>query len=109
MPTFAIPGVQRPASKSYYTGTHRLVSPEKTVERIRRLSPVVGITRIANVTGLDTLGIPVVMVCRPNSRSVAVSQGKGLTLAAAKASGLMEAAETFHAERIDRPLRLGSR
>jgi YcaO-like protein with predicted kinase domain len=108
MPTFAIPGVQRPASKSYYTGTHRLVSPEQTVERIRRLAPVVGITRIANVTGLDTIGIPVVMVCRPNSRSVAVSQGKGLTLAAAKASGLMEAIEGYHAEHITLPLKLAS-
>ena len=66
--------------------------------------PTMGITRIANITGLDRLGIPVVMVCRPNSRSIAVSQGKGLTLDAAKASGLMESVETFHAESITRPL-----
>ena len=64
-----------------------------------------GITRIANVTGLDTIGIPVVMVCRPNSRSVAVSQGKGLTLAAAKASGVMESVEGYHAEHIALPLK----
>ncbi len=67
-----------------------------------------GITRVANVTGLDRIGIPVVMVYRPNSRSVVVSQGKGLDLDAAKASGLMESVETWHAERIDRPLKLGS-
>jgi ribosomal protein S12 methylthiotransferase accessory factor len=67
-----------------------------------------GITRIANVTGLDSLGIPVVMVCRPNSRGLAVSQGKGFTLDAAKASGLMESVEAFHAERIDQPLRMAS-
>ena len=48
------------------------------------------------------------MVCRPNSRSVAVSQGKGLDLDAAKASGLMESVETWHAERITLPLKLGS-
>src|SRR5262249_20162679 len=78
-----------------------------TVARLRPLLPVLGITRVANVTGLDRIGVPVVMVCRPNSRSVAVSQGKGLTLAAAKASGIMEAAEGFHAERIERPLRRG--
>ncbi|MCP4470852.1 MAG: YcaO-like family protein [Gammaproteobacteria bacterium] len=70
--------------------------------------PQMGITRIANVTGLDHIGIPVVMVCRPNSRSIAVSQGKGLTLNAAKASGLMEAVESWHAERIELPLKLGS-
>lgn len=67
-----------------------------------------GITRIANVTGLDTIGVPVVMVCRPNSRSISVSQGKGATLDAAKASGLMESVESYHAERIMAPLVLGS-
>ncbi|TIU89460.1 MAG: hypothetical protein E5W03_03950, partial [Mesorhizobium sp.] len=67
-----------------------------------------GITRVANVTGLDRIGIPVVMVCRPNARSLAVSQGKGIDLEAATASGLMEAAELYHAEHIERPLKLGS-
>ena len=69
---------------------------------------MMGITRVANVTGLDTIGLPVVMVCRPNSRSIAVSQGKGLTLPAAKASGLMESVEGYHAERIALPLKLAS-
>jgi YcaO-like protein with predicted kinase domain len=103
-----IPQGQRPARKSFYRGTHRLIDPEKTVERLRRLAPVMGITRIANVTGLDTIGIPVVMVCRPNARSIAVSQGKGSTIAAAKASGLMESVEGYHAERITLPLKLAS-
>jgi ribosomal protein S12 methylthiotransferase accessory factor len=67
-----------------------------------------GITRTADITGLDVIGIPVVTVCRPNSRSVAVSLGKGLGLAAAKASGVMESIEAFMAERITRPLLLGS-
>jgi YcaO-like protein with predicted kinase domain len=67
-----------------------------------------GITRVANVTGLDTIGIPVVMVCRPNARSLSVSQGKGLTLDAAKASGLMESIELYHAETITKPLKLAS-
>ena len=67
-----------------------------------------GITRIANVTGLDNIGIPVVMVCRPNSRSLAVSQGKGLSLDEAKASGLMEAIELYHGEHITLPLKLAS-
>jgi ribosomal protein S12 methylthiotransferase accessory factor len=67
-----------------------------------------GITRIANVTGLDRIGIPVVMVSRPNARSISVSQGKGLELAAAKASGVMEAIETYHAETITLPLKYAS-
>jgi len=94
--------------KRFRDGTHRMVSPDETVARLQPLLPAFGITRVANVTGLDRIGVPVVMVCRPNSRSIAVSQGKGLTLAAAKASGIMEAAEGFHAERIEQPLRLGS-
>jgi ribosomal protein S12 methylthiotransferase accessory factor len=92
----------------FYAGTHRVIEPEKTIERVLRLAPVIGITRVANVTGLDTIGIPVVMVCRPNSRSIAVAQGKGLTLAAAKASGLMESVEGYHAERITLPLKFAS-
>ena len=37
---------------------------------------------------------------------MSVSQGKGSNLAAAKASGLMESIEGFHAEHIDLPLRV---
>src|SRR5262249_37627598 len=57
-----------------------------------------GITRLGNVTGLDRIGIPVAIAVRPNSRSVSVSQGKGLTLSHALASALMEATEIFHGE-----------
>ena len=94
--------------KAFRGSTHRLVSPEETVARVLPLLPVMGITRIANVTGLDHIGVPVVVVCRPNSRSLAVSQGKGLDLAAAKASALMESIEAYHAEKISLPVRLGS-
>jgi YcaO-like protein with predicted kinase domain len=59
-----------------------------------------GITRLGNITGLDRIGIPVVVAVRPNSRSVSVSQGKGLELSQAMASALMEAIEGFHAEEI---------
>src|SRR5215467_5897990 len=89
-------------------GTHRSQNLDYTLNHALRLAPVMGITRIANVTGLDSVGIPVVMVCRPNSRSVAVSQGKGIDLASARASGLMEAAELYHAETITLPLRLAT-
>jgi YcaO-like protein with predicted kinase domain len=102
-------GITRPAApKRYRAGTHRLRSPEETLRRVRPLMAVMGITRIANITGLDRLGIPVVTVCRPNSRSLAVSQGKGLDLAAARVSGLMEAVETYHAEHITLPLKLAT-
>jgi YcaO-like protein with predicted kinase domain len=64
----------------------RGVPVEETLARIRPLMTVAGITRVADVTGLDTLGIPVVMVVRPNARSLSVAQGKGLDLSAAKIS-----------------------
>lgn len=93
---------------TYRVGTHRIQSPEKTLSFVKPFMPAMGITRIADVTGLDTIGIPVVMVCRPNSRSVSVSQGKGNNLAAAQASGLMESVEGYHAEHISLPLRIAS-
>src|SRR5262249_16106556 len=89
-------------------GTHRSQSLQDTLRHVLRLAPIMGITRVANVTGLDVVGIPVVMVCRPNSRSVAVSQGKGIDLASARVSGLMEAAELYHAETTVLPLRLAT-
>jgi ribosomal protein S12 methylthiotransferase accessory factor len=98
--------LDQPAAKAHRGGTHRVVGPQRTVERLRPLLPAMGITRIANVTGLDYLGIPVVMVARPNSRILAVTQGKGVDLDHAKASGVMEAVESFHGERISLPLKL---
>src|SRR5204863_515496 len=94
--------------KNFRLGTDRLVSPEETLARVAPLMPAMGITRLANVTGLDIVGVPVVMACRPNSRSLAVTQGKGLTLSAAKASALMEAVEGYHADHMTLPLKLGS-
>ena len=89
-------------------GTHRAVAPRQTLERFWPLAPLMGITRLADVTGLDCVGIPVVMAVRPNARSLAVSQGKGLTRELARASALMEAIELHHAERVVLPLKLGS-
>jgi ribosomal protein S12 methylthiotransferase accessory factor len=105
---FLDPAGADPGEKAYRAGTHRTLSPGETLDRVRPMMKEMGITRIANVTGLDKIGLPVVMVFRPNSRSVAVSQGKGRDLDSAKASGLMESAETWHAERINLPLKLNS-
>lgn len=95
-------------TKRFRDGTHRVVTPEVTLAQVLPLSARMGITRIAVLTGLDSIGIPVAAAVRPNSRSVAQHQGKGTTLAAAKASALMEAVETYHAESISLPLRLAS-
>src|SRR5438045_8511217 len=94
--------------KTFRRATHRSASLDDTLKSALPLARVMGITGGANVTGLDSVGSPVGMVCRPNSRSVAVSQGKGIDLASARASGLMEAVELYHAETITLPLRLAT-
>ena len=97
-----------PLHKAFAGGTQRIVSPEETLRRVRPFFRDFGITRVANLTGLDSLGIPVCAAFRPNARSLAVSQGKGVDVNAAMASATMESIEAFHAERIPAPLRFGS-
>jgi len=101
------PGWRNLASRTK-VWSHRIREPELTIESCRPHFARAGITRVANVTGLDRIGIPVVMVMRPNARSVAVSAGKGLTTEAAMASGIMEAMESYHAENIIASLFRGS-
>lgn len=95
-------------SKTYRQGTDRTVSPSETVRTVTPLMGRCGITRLANITGLDTIGIPVVVAIRPNGRSLSTSQGKGLTPDAAMASALMEAVELYHAESATLPLKFNS-
>ncbi|EJZ19187.1 YcaO-like family protein (plasmid) [Rhizobium sp. Pop5] len=74
--------------------------PWQTVQRILARKQEYGITRLGSVTELDRIGIPVVQVIRPQALSVAVSQGKGLTVPLAAISGLMESLEGWASERI---------
>ena len=92
------------APKRHRLGTHRTCSPVETVAAIRPRMADFGITRVADVTGLDCIGLPVFMAVRPNSRGISVAQGKGITRDAAVASALMEALEGWHCERVDAPL-----
>jgi YcaO-like protein with predicted kinase domain len=66
---------------------------------LRGVARNIGVSRIADLTGLDITGVPVVQATRPASRSNLVSQGKGTTLEAAAASAILEAAEGFFSER----------
>ena len=90
--------------KNYTYGTHRSRDPEETLHAISAHFPTMGITRIADVTGLDRIGIAVCMAVRPNSKSLSVSQGKGLTLMLAKVSAAMESVESYHGENITLPV-----
>ena len=92
----ALPRSRRP--KQVVAGTHRTCPPEETWERIRGRLPRAGITRLADLTYLDDLGVPVYQAVRPNSKNMSTSQGKGITPLLAKVSAAMEALELWHAE-----------
>jgi ribosomal protein S12 methylthiotransferase accessory factor len=84
--------------KVFFTGTHRVRPPEETDAAIAPLLADYGITRLADVTGLDVIGIPVVMSVRPLAATLSVSQGKGAGPVLARVSAAMEAIELWHAE-----------
>jgi ribosomal protein S12 methylthiotransferase accessory factor len=86
--------------KAYSRDTQRAVPPEDTLIRIKALLPAAGITRVADITSLDRVGIPVFSSIRPTARRGAVSvyNGKGATPAEARVSAMMEGIERFSAE-----------
>ena len=59
-----------------------------------------GVTRLGDVTAFAVPGIWVYQATRPVSRTLAVSQGKGLTQAAAMISALLEGVELWSAEQL---------
>jgi ribosomal protein S12 methylthiotransferase accessory factor len=94
--------------KSFRAGTHRAQSPEETFKSIKSYLPRAGVTRIADVTGLDHIGVPTTLAIRPNAQTMACSSGKGVTIEQAYVSGAMEAFELHAAETADLPSLRGS-
>lgn len=85
-------------------GTLRTHTPEQTLARIEPgLWEHFGITRVANITGLDHLGIPTYIAIRPAAKLLTTAQGKGITNALAKVSAIMEAIEGWHCENMADP------
>ncbi len=87
----------------YFKGTHRCRNPKETIEKVEGKLRVAGVTRIAEITHLDRIGIPVYSAIRPGAADGAVSiyAGKGATKSQAKASAMMEAFERYSAEQQD--------
>ncbi|MFJ3310479.1 YcaO-like family protein [Streptomyces sp. NPDC086549] len=79
-------------------GTVRARDPEQTWELLAGRLQEYGITRVADLTGLDVIGLPVWTAIRPASRTLSTSQGKGATALLAKISAVMEAIELWHVE-----------
>jgi ribosomal protein S12 methylthiotransferase accessory factor len=84
--------------KGFTVGMHRVCPPADFLPRIRPLLADAGVTRLANITGLDRIGIAVVSAIRPAGSTLSAAAGKGLTLEAATVSAAMEAIEVFSAE-----------
>lgn len=80
------------------TGTVRTQSLEQTRARLEPLLAKRGITRVADLTGLDVLGIPVFSAIRPGAATLAASAGKGLDTDSAWISAVMESLEVRAAE-----------
>jgi ribosomal protein S12 methylthiotransferase accessory factor len=74
--------------------------PASFLERLIRASRAHGITRLADVTRLDRLGLPVWQAIRPSGKSLSVHQGKGVSDEAAKVGALCEAFEAHCAENV---------
>ncbi len=94
-----------PDHKGFTDGTHRIVAPAATLRHVEPRLAKAGVTRLADVTGLDRIGLPVAMAVRPGSRNLSILQGKGRTRDAALASAAMEAIELHAAERAPRRAR----
>jgi YcaO-like protein with predicted kinase domain len=68
--------------KTYNNETQRAAPLDKTLARIEPLVPAAGITRVADITSLDRIGIPVFSCIRPTAMdgAITVYNGKGATV-----------------------------
>lgn len=90
----------RSCIKKYKDDTHRALPPEETLSRVEAKMPAAGITRVADITNLDRIGIPVFSSIRPMAARGAISvyNGKGATAVEARVSAMMEGIERYCAE-----------
>jgi ribosomal protein S12 methylthiotransferase accessory factor len=91
----------------------RSVLRERTVQRINALTRKellegFAISRVADLTGLDTIGLPVYSCSRILSSTIAIHSGKGLTPEASRAGAILEAIECEVAEHPKGPYRLAA-
>ena len=80
----------------------RALGADHLLPRARAAGEEAGVTRLAEVTRLDRLGLPVWQTIRPMSRALSVHQGKGATDAEAQLGAFLEAVESHAAESFDK-------
>jgi putative methanogenesis marker protein 1 len=102
--------ILRSVKKRYKEGTHRARLPNETLEWLEEIYSKADITRVADITGLDRIGIPVFTAMRPLAAegAITVYTGKGHTPQEAKISAIMEAIERFSGEPRDIAMVKGS-
>ena len=83
--------------------SHRTVPPHETETRVFQCKDRVPITRIADLTPLDPLRLPVFSAITPLARDLTTHMGKGIDAESARVSALMEAVERVSAEETSRP------
>src|ERR1700694_4773288 len=88
------------------SGVERSIRPSATIRRARAVLDIIGVTKVADVTDLDRVGIPNFMTVRPHDLGPGISyyNGKGTTRADAYAGAMMEAIERHAGERYDGPV-----
>ena len=89
-------------AKNCPADSERAAAVEDTFARANRVARNFGVTRLANITGLDRLGIPVYTAVVPKSDDpISVYNGKGTRPVEAKTGALMEAIERQTALRAE--------
>ncbi|RXA21258.1 YcaO-related McrA-glycine thioamidation protein [Methanosarcina sp. MSH10X1] len=96
-----MPEIKIDRSISYLEGTQRVYDEATTLENTKDEIKKIGVTRIADITNLDRLGIPIFSAIRPSAAKGAISiySGKGSTEQRARISAIMESFERCLAER----------
>lgn len=96
--------------KTYNNETQRAIPLEQTLARIEPKVPAAGITRVADITNLDRIGIPVFSCIRPTAGdgAITVYNGKGATVEESRISAIMEGIERYSSEAHDRPIHLAT-
>lgn len=90
----AINTIPRNQSSQKVDGLDRVIGASETFARLREIGNALGVTRIADITGLDRVGIPVYSAIVPSSDDgISVYNGKGLRPIDAKVGALMESIE----------------
>lgn len=94
----------------YAAAVTRSVRPKSTIDRANAVLNSIGVTKVAEVTNLDRLGIPNFITVRPRDAGPGISyyNGKGTTRLDAQAGALMEAVERHAGESCGYPVVVGS-